>query len=138
MGASPFGGMPGGVCREQVQYGGYKQIHWRSIRIPNDLHCFRHSERAGFAGRVRPAKCDQGWTTPKDINRRGASWLPVVRENDIGRKELKNQRHPELGKARHVTLLYDPSCGPRRFSVGTRHRLVARFINVASPLRPRS
>jgi len=53
------------VCREQVQYGGYKQIHWRSIRIPNDLRCFRHPERAGFAGPVRPANCDQVWTTPE-------------------------------------------------------------------------
>ncbi len=39
----------------------------------------------------------------------------MVRENDIGREEVKNQRRPyrreSLG-TRHVTLSYDLFCGP--------------------------
>ena len=60
--------------------------------------------------------------------------LTVVRENDIGREELKNQRHPyrreSLGRARHVTHCYSVFLRPEE--IFGRHRLL-----LSCPLVPR-
>src|SRR3989442_1624244 len=82
------------VCREQ--------IHWRSIRIPNDLRCFRPSERAGFAGPIRPANCDQGWTTPKDTVRFSDRIARTGSFNFVGEGKLR----PHVAAISIVNLLF--------------------------------